>query len=366
MKNIVLTGGPCAGKTTALTELKQCLEERGYKVFILEESATKLINKGIKPFGENAISLYEFQKIITSYQLREEFIIRLKAKLYKNSIILYDRGVIDNKSYLDEFSWQRLLSELHLDESKLMNRYDKIIHLVTVAEGKEEFYTTNNNKARSENASLARIRDNNTLKAYIGHHNLKVVDNSTTFIKKINRVKNCILSELNEPLCFNNQYKFLVDLEKSNLDKLKAISTKSYIYQIYLKSDSTIDKKIRKKIINGSESYYLIVKRKYDKKEEIQTSRVISKLEYLYYLTQKDETIEPIEKIRYSFQDGKEIYNLDIFPNTNLAILENETTKNIEDLCIPSFLEIVDINKHEFNLNNKVIAKKRALIKNIN
>ena len=100
MKNIVLTGGPCAGKTTALSELKQCLEERGYKVFILEESATELINKGIKPFGENAIPIYDFQKIIINYQLRKEFLIRLKATFYKNCIILYDRGVIDNKSYL--------------------------------------------------------------------------------------------------------------------------------------------------------------------------------------------------------------------------------------------------------------------------
>jgi len=31
---------------------------------------------------------------------------------------------------------------------KLMNRYDQVIHLVTAADGKEEFYTTENNEAR--------------------------------------------------------------------------------------------------------------------------------------------------------------------------------------------------------------------------
>ena len=193
MKNIVLTGGPCAGKTTALASLKECLEERGYQVFILEESATELINKGIKPFGENAIPLYDFQKIIINYQLKKELLIRLKARLQKNSIIIYDRGVIDNKSYLDEISWYRLLNELKLNELKLMNRYDQVIHLVTAADGKVEFYTTANNQARMEDASLARLRDTNTLNAYIGHHNLKIADNSTNFEDKINKVKNYII-----------------------------------------------------------------------------------------------------------------------------------------------------------------------------
>ena len=54
-KNIVLTGGPCGGKSTALADLKKCLAERGYKVFIIEESATKLISQGITPVGENII-----------------------------------------------------------------------------------------------------------------------------------------------------------------------------------------------------------------------------------------------------------------------------------------------------------------------
>ena len=102
MKNIVLTGGPCAGKTTALAVLKECLEELGYKVFIVSESATELINKGIRPFGENAIPLYDFQKIILKYQMIKEKLVRTKARLFKKSIILYDRGAIDNKSYIDD------------------------------------------------------------------------------------------------------------------------------------------------------------------------------------------------------------------------------------------------------------------------
>lgn len=361
MKNIVLTGGPCAGKTTALTSLKECLEERGYQVFIVEESATELINKGIKPFGENAIPLYDFQKIIINYQLKKELLIRLKAKLVKNSIIIYDRGVIDNKSYLDEISWYRLLDEMKLNELKLMNRYDQVIHLVTAADGKPEYYTTTNNEARSEDISLARLRDINTLNAYIGHHNLKVADNSTDFNTKINKVKNYILAELNEPLCYNNQYKFQVDISNSNLEKLKSISTKSYIEQIYLKTNDDIDRKIRKKIIDGNISYYLIEKRKNNEQEEIKTKRVISKLEYLYYLSQKDNSINPIRKLRYSFRYGKEVYNLDQFEDIEWGLLECETAKKLSELNLPEFLKITSIEQNDSKLYNKTIAKKKKL-----
>ena len=40
---VVLTGGPCAGKTSALTKIEEELIEKGYKVFIVSETATELI-----------------------------------------------------------------------------------------------------------------------------------------------------------------------------------------------------------------------------------------------------------------------------------------------------------------------------------
>lgn len=362
MKNIVLTGGPCAGKSTALAEIKDCLESRGYKVFILEESATELINKGIKPFGEDSIPLYDFQKIIMKYQLCKEKIIRIKARMFKKSVILYDRGVIDNKSYMDELSWQKLLKELKLKESNLMKRYDLVIHMVSIAEDRADLYTTENNAARSEDVNLAKERDSNTLKAYLGHHNLKVVDNSTDFNEKITRVKNCILSNLNEKDCFNSQYKYLVDLSKSDLDYVKGISVKSYIKQTYLKSLADVERRVRKKYTNGEVTYYLTIKRKLDTLEEIKVNKVISKMEYIYYLSEKDSNLGEIEKIRYSFKVGKEVYNLDVFPNNDFGILENETTKNIDMLKLPSFLEIVDNNDKNIELRNIKIVKKKVRI----
>jgi len=43
---ICLTGGPCAGKTTALTQLTDHLTEKGFKVFTVPEVPTLTMEGG--------------------------------------------------------------------------------------------------------------------------------------------------------------------------------------------------------------------------------------------------------------------------------------------------------------------------------
>ena len=49
VKKIVLTGGPCAGKTTALTWINNYFSNRGYNVLFVPETATELISNGVAP-----------------------------------------------------------------------------------------------------------------------------------------------------------------------------------------------------------------------------------------------------------------------------------------------------------------------------
>ena len=64
VSKICLTGGPCAGKTTALSKIDNELTNMGYKVFIIDEVATRIINEGIRPFGEGKISMLDFERIL--------------------------------------------------------------------------------------------------------------------------------------------------------------------------------------------------------------------------------------------------------------------------------------------------------------
>lgn len=42
----MLTGGPCAGKTTAITTIAGRLRENGYTVFIVPEAASMIFGSG--------------------------------------------------------------------------------------------------------------------------------------------------------------------------------------------------------------------------------------------------------------------------------------------------------------------------------
>ena len=64
VKKIVLTGGPCAGKTTALQQIEREFTEKGYHVLIVPEAASILIGAGIRPFGPYIMDMAEFQKYV--------------------------------------------------------------------------------------------------------------------------------------------------------------------------------------------------------------------------------------------------------------------------------------------------------------
>ena len=51
IQKIVITGGPCAGKTTALSWIANDLPQKGYRVVFVPETATELIGGGITPWG---------------------------------------------------------------------------------------------------------------------------------------------------------------------------------------------------------------------------------------------------------------------------------------------------------------------------
>jgi len=55
---ICLTGGPCAGKTTALATLNQVLTQLGFKVLQVPEAATMLM-KGGAMIQTHKLSLHE-------------------------------------------------------------------------------------------------------------------------------------------------------------------------------------------------------------------------------------------------------------------------------------------------------------------
>ena len=60
ISKIVITGGPCAGKSTAMSWVQNVFTQMGYTVLFVPETATELINGGVAPWTCSTNT--EFQK----------------------------------------------------------------------------------------------------------------------------------------------------------------------------------------------------------------------------------------------------------------------------------------------------------------
>ena len=56
---IVITGGPCAGKTTGMSWIQNAFTERGYIVLFVPETATELISGGVAPWTCSSNEAYQ-------------------------------------------------------------------------------------------------------------------------------------------------------------------------------------------------------------------------------------------------------------------------------------------------------------------
>ena len=69
IKRIVLTGGPCAGKTTALVRVIEHFSSLGFKVFTIPEVPTMFTQAGMNYLTDNQAFFYEGEKATLEIQL---------------------------------------------------------------------------------------------------------------------------------------------------------------------------------------------------------------------------------------------------------------------------------------------------------
>lgn len=187
---VAITGGPCAGKTTALAEVSERLRSRGFQVYVVPEVATLMKGGGCSFADLNQEQVLNFQTQLLKTQLAlEESFLNVAAMCGKESFVLTDRGACDGMAYMNQGLWTRMLKKNNWDIIELRDaRYDLVVHLVTAADGAPTFYTLENNKVRLETPEEAVVLDRKTQNAWVGHPHLRVVDNRTGFREKINRV----------------------------------------------------------------------------------------------------------------------------------------------------------------------------------
>ncbi|MCH5167622.1 MAG: AAA family ATPase [Erysipelotrichales bacterium] len=355
MLNIVLTGWPSGGKTSVLNSIKERFSELGYNVIVVPETATELINSGIKPFGDNALPPVEFQEIVLRTQLNKEKLAKYAASLMgDNTILIYDRGCLDGYAYVDPETWNQVLQKCNVNYRDLLLNYDAVLYL----EGSPKFFTTENNAARYESgADEAREKGEKVLKSYIGHDNLRVIQPREEMKDKQEEVNNIIANMLGNPTRIRNQRKFLV--ESLDVETLAGVASKVDITQDYLNSSDNYEYRLRCMSQKGSSSYHFAVLKKGENgKREIIKEEIISKKAYEKLLLTKSESIETIRKSRYSFVHNKQYFKLDIFED-GLMMLEVNLTKENPELTIPEFVSVLDDVTNNSEYTNINIARRK-------
>ena len=69
---IVLTGGPCAGKTTAMAQIIEHFSGLGFQVFAIPEVPTMFSSAGINYLTQNKALFFEAEKSTLNIQLALE------------------------------------------------------------------------------------------------------------------------------------------------------------------------------------------------------------------------------------------------------------------------------------------------------
>lgn len=356
MLNIVVTGGPSSGKTSVLNKIKEEFKELGYKTIIVPETATELINSGIKPFGENALKGIDFQDLVLKTQINKENIAKEAAEILgsEKTIILYDRGTLDGYAYVTPDEWDYVLKRLNYSKRNLLSQYDAVLYL----ESAKEYFTKENNAARYESdADEALEKGKKVLQSYLSHDNLMVIKPREQIEDKQQEVVNIIHNMLGNPTQLKEQRKFLVD--NIDIDRLGIIANKVIIRQDYLELKDDIEYRIRKVSQENDVSYHYNVQRKNaNGKREIIKERTLSEREYEILLGTKSEEFKTIEKIRYSFVYKEQYYKLDIF-DSGLKILEVNVTKENPKVYIPEFVDVIEEVTDNPDYRNIIISRGR-------
>lgn len=199
---IVLSGGPCGGKSTALPLIAEHYRKQGYNVLTTPEMATLFFNHGI----QLAIEPPEYHRALetTAFKVQLEMEDGFAELAHHgnpsgHSILLHDRGLVDLAAYCSPEMWEEITAEYDFTPEGLRDwRYDLVLHFKTVAHGAEQFFTLDNNPARQCTPELARILDDKSRAVWIGHPRCIVLDNSTGFSEKLGRAIQSIDTYLQE------------------------------------------------------------------------------------------------------------------------------------------------------------------------
>ena len=338
---IVITGGPCGGKTTALAKAHQYLQNRGLYPVVIPEMATELISSGLSlSMGTGSgLPVADFQEQILKATIEHTVRFHEAANKLVNVprvVLLSDRGCMDSVAYMGKEAFVNMVKKLGYEPSDMSERmYAGVIHLQSVAVDKPDVYTLANNAARKESVEEAARLDALTIAAWTGHPHLRVIGNATDLEGKIGKMVHEITRILGIPDPLEIEKKFVVG--HYDQTKLPEGSVTVDISQTYLQTTPGGDpERVRARTYLGSTTYYHATKRTISPGVRSEIERIISVDEYVRLLGRADTSRRAIRKSRTCFVYNGRYYEVDVFADSKgLILMEVELNDLSEKVEIP-------------------------------
>lgn len=126
----VITGGPCAGKSSCLRFLSDRFHPK-YEVFIVPETATSTIMSGfnINPARFSKSAHCDVILALMKYQMdMENYFLEIAKDEKKDVIIFVDRGMLDNFAYVVPEVKDMILKKTGWTVADINKCYDGVFH----------------------------------------------------------------------------------------------------------------------------------------------------------------------------------------------------------------------------------------------
>ncbi len=192
---LVLTGGPCAGKSTVLEYLRASLPNAAF----VPEAATVLLSGGYPVPGREVEYSdhwrHNFQGAILDLQLRLESFWGHVAQEAGKQVLGLDRGVLDGAAYTPGGAAEFTATYgLNLDTT--LQRYHSVYHLESLATGNPASYGKQGNAERMESLEEAAELELATRKVWSAHPRHTVFAAEPNISRKAERVLHQILGDI--------------------------------------------------------------------------------------------------------------------------------------------------------------------------
>ena len=177
VKKVVITGGPVAGKSTAVEHLRSVMAG---SIVVVPEVATTLLNGGYPMPGRDLAWTQEwqdsFQDAVYHVQGSAERAAVIAAQQRGSDLVVADRGLLDGAAYF-EGGREEFAERFGVDIHDAMAGYDAVVHLESLAvRGKPAWEALRvNNQSRFRQYEAVVAFENGVLEAWDGHPNRYIV-----------------------------------------------------------------------------------------------------------------------------------------------------------------------------------------------